>query len=71
MIPDRIYLVFAMPFWLIHPRCHSALVVPAHGIYHIIRKDCDFWLPSPKEGQGPVPMINMDTSVSIKLSMRM
>jgi FkbM family methyltransferase len=52
-IPDRIYPVFAMPFWLIHPRCRSALVVPSHGIYHIIRKDCDFWLPSPKAGQRP------------------
>lgn len=53
MIPDWMLPFFLMPYWLFHPRRHPALIIPSNGIYHIIRKDCDFWVPSPLLGQLP------------------
>jgi FkbM family methyltransferase len=53
MIPDWVLPYFLMPYWLFHPHRHPALIIPSKGIYHIIKKGCDFWVPSPILGQRP------------------
>jgi len=53
MIPDQMLPFFLMPYWLFHPNRNPALIIPSNGIYHIMRRGCDFWVPSPVLGQLP------------------
>lgn len=51
MIPDWVFLPLAIPYWLINPNRRTALIIPKDNVYHVIRRDCDFWTPSCKEAQ--------------------